>query len=196
MATIKTAVQTLVTNFSDDNLTSYQKENDYLNRTSRAILCSSMCYSLNSQLKYLNSQLLQIQSDLSDAVDSSNNSDTHEAFIQSKLDQIDMTEITVNELAECFEVVKDEFKATAQEDWKASVPGDKIKEKQAKMVTGSRVTALLKLKNRGVTLSDEQTALLSLVNEQAINDLESELEHEQVKNEVLNSHNDTFIPTK
>ena len=196
MATIKQAVATLVNNFSDDNLTSYQKENDYLNRTSRAILCSSMCYSLNSQLKYLNSQLLQIQSDLSDAVDSSNNSDTHEAFIQSKLDQIDMTEITVNELAECFEVVKDEFKATAQEDWKASVPGDKIKEKQAKMVTGSRVTALLKLKNRGVTLSDEQTALLSLVNEQAINDLESELEHEQVKNEVLNSHNDTFIPTK
>jgi transcriptional regulator CtsR len=185
MATIKTAVQTLVKEFSDDNLTSYQKENDYLNRTSRAILCSSMCYSLNSQLKYLNSQLLQIQSDLSEAVDSSNNSDTHDAFIQSKLDQIDMTEITVNELAECFEVVKSEFKATAQEDWKASVPGDKIKEKQAKMVTGSRITALLKLKNRGVTLSDEQTALLSLVNEQAINHLESELEHEQIRNDVL-----------
>jgi hypothetical protein len=42
MATIKTAVQTLVKEFSDDNLTSYQKENDYLNQNikSDSLLCN------------------------------------------------------------------------------------------------------------------------------------------------------------
>ena len=161
MATIKTAVQALVKEFSDDNLTDYQKENDYLNRTSRAILCSSMCYSLNSQLKYLNDRLLQIQSDLKEAVNSSNCSDTHDAFIQSKLDQIEMTEVTVDELAECFEVVKAEFKTTAQEEWKQVRAGDKEKELLSRKVSGSRVSALLKLQALGVELDEQQTLILN-----------------------------------
>lgn len=165
MSKIKTAVQTLVTNFSDDNLTSYQKENDYLNRTARAILCSSMCYSLNSQLKYLNDSLLQIQSDLKTAVESSNVSDTHDAYIQSKLDQIDMTEITVDQLEECFEAIKAEFKTTAQEEWKATTKADREKETLNKKVSGSRVSALLKLQALGVELDEQQTLILNSAHE-------------------------------
>ena len=163
MSKIKTAVQTLVTNFSDDNLTSYQKENDYLNRTSRAILCSSMCYSLNSQLKYLNDSLLQIQSDLKEAVTSSNVSDTHDAYIQSKLDQIDMTEITVDQLEECFEAVKAEFKTTAQEEWKQVTKGDKEKELLNRKVSGARVSALQKLQASGIELDEKSIKILNSI---------------------------------
>ena len=163
MATIKTAVQALVKEFSDDNLTNYQKENDYLNRTSRAILCSSMCYSLNSQLKFLNISLLQIQSDLKEAVTSSNTSDTHDAYIQSKLDQIDMTEITVDQLEQCFQAIKAEFKTTAQEEWKQVTKVEVEKELLSRKTTDARVSAILKLQASGIELDEQSMQILNSV---------------------------------
>tara|TARA_R110002012_G_C11588946_1_gene606057 strand:+ start:791 stop:1282 length:492 start_codon:yes stop_codon:yes gene_type:complete len=148
MNVFQKAIKEICGYFTNDNLSLWAKENDKLEFTSRARAISGMLnglvYSQKSQATYINGVLDKIE----DAVNSSNTTDTHEAYIEGLQDNITQDEITQREFTNIIDLLKVEYKKATGDEWKPYVKQDK-NQLGKNLATASRFSAVELLKSKG-----------------------------------------------
>jgi len=150
---IQNAVKVIAGNLTNDNLSLWAKENEKLEFSSRARAISGMLnglvYSQKSQVTYINGVLDKIK----DAVNSSNTTDTHEAYIEGLQDNITQDEITQSEFTNLINLLKVEYKKATGDEWKPYVKQDK-NQIGKNLATASRLSAVELLKSRNIEINN------------------------------------------
>lgn len=151
--TMQTALKTVVGFFDNENLSLWAKENDKLEFSSRArmlnALLSGLTFAIKSQSQYISG----VQTKIKEACESSNTTDTHEAYITGLMDNITQNDVTETEFADIILALKDEYKEATGSAWVPYVKQD-AKQLGKNLATASRLEAMAMLKKKGVKIDN------------------------------------------